>query len=101
MRLMARGYFGRFLAYPTGFEACISRTFLEEEQKAVTLAYGAAGTLLNPLRLWPTHGPVSCLFRRYLTTRSVDAWCKVSRGRVAGCALPTATARHLPSTFPS
>ena len=77
MRMMAKGYFGRYLTYTKGFEEGISLTFPEEEKKTVKFAYGAAEMLLNPLRLWFTRGPISGLFWRYVRTPSVNPWSKV------------------------
>ena len=78
IRMMAKDYVGRYATYVEGFQEGISLTYTEEEKKVVKFAYGAAEMLLNPFRYWLTGTPFSPLFRKFLWTRNISIFSKVT-----------------------
>ncbi|KIW10772.1 hypothetical protein PV08_10071 [Exophiala spinifera] len=68
LRLQSKGYDLRFSTYfgPDGFQEGVSLTVYDELARWEKYAYGCSELIFNPLRYWPTRGPVTPLFRRFM-----------------------------------
>jgi len=70
LRLQALGYNLRFGSYHgDGFKEGVSLTVYDELARWQKYAYGCAEILFHPFRYWPTRGPVTPLFRRFMGSR--------------------------------
>ncbi|KAK1598568.1 glycosyl transferase family group 2-domain-containing protein [Colletotrichum navitas] len=69
LRLQTAGYIIRYGAYTgDGFQEGVSLTVYDELARWEKYAYGCNELLFHPLRFWPTRGPFTPLFRRFLTS---------------------------------
>lgn len=67
LRLQALGYFLRYSTYMAdGFKEGVSLTVYDELSRWTKYAYGCAELLFNPFYYWPTRGPFTPLFRRFM-----------------------------------
>ncbi|EXJ90538.1 hypothetical protein A1O1_03641 [Capronia coronata CBS 617.96] len=70
LRLQAMGYIMRFCTYyGDGFKEGVSLTVYDELSRWEKYSYGCAELLFNPFRYWVTRGPITPLFRRFITSR--------------------------------
>ncbi|KAI1302063.1 glycosyl transferase family group 2-domain-containing protein [Xylaria venustula] len=67
LRLQCAGYTCRFASY-TGeaFQEGVSLTVYDELARWEKYAYGCNELVFHPLRYWPTRGPITPLFRKFL-----------------------------------
>ncbi|KAI3342225.1 glycosyl transferase family group 2-domain-containing protein [Ustulina deusta] len=67
LRLQCAGYSCRFASY-TGdaFQEGVSLTVYDELARWEKYAYGCNELMFHPLRYWPTRGPITPLFRKFL-----------------------------------
>ncbi|RVX68842.1 hypothetical protein B0A52_07497 [Exophiala mesophila] len=69
LRLQALGYDLRFGTYcGEGFKEGVSLTVYDELSRWEKYAYGCAELLFNPFRYWLTRGPITPMFRRFMTS---------------------------------
>ncbi|KIW12161.1 hypothetical protein PV08_09436 [Exophiala spinifera] len=69
LRLQSLGYIIRYSAYyGDGFKEGVSLTVYDELIRWEKYAYGCAELLFHPFHKWPLHGPVTPLFRRFITS---------------------------------
>ncbi|KAK2009219.1 hypothetical protein LZ32DRAFT_430281 [Colletotrichum eremochloae] len=69
LRLQSAGYTIRYGAYTgDGFQEGVSLTVYDELARWEKYAYGCNELLFHPLRFWPTRGPFTPLFRRFVTS---------------------------------
>ncbi|KAF2798522.1 hypothetical protein K505DRAFT_346522 [Melanomma pulvis-pyrius CBS 109.77] len=67
LRLQVNGYIIRLAAWAgEGFKEGVSLTVYDELARWEKYAYGCNELLFHPLRFWPTRGPFTELFRRFL-----------------------------------
>ncbi|KAH6687246.1 glycosyl transferase family group 2-domain-containing protein [Plectosphaerella plurivora] len=67
LRLQTAGYQLRFAAYTgSGFQEGVSLTVYDELMRWEKYAYGVSELLFEPFRRWPTRGPFTPLFRRFI-----------------------------------
>lgn len=67
LRLQTAGYVVRLGAYSgDGFKEGVSLTVYDELARWEKYAYGCNELLFHPLRYWPTKGPFTPLFRRFI-----------------------------------
>jgi len=68
LRLQCNDYIIRLGAWPgcDGFKEGVSLTVYDELARWEKYAYGCNELLFNPLRYWPTRGPLTGLFREFL-----------------------------------
>lgn len=67
LRLQSLGYDLRFSTYcGDGFKEGVSLTVYDELSRWEKYAYGCAELLFHPFRYWPTRGPITPLFRRFM-----------------------------------
>src|SRR4051812_23548905 len=70
LRLQVNGYIIRLAAWAgEGFKEGVSLTVYDELARWEKYAYGCNELLFHPLRAWPTRGPFTPLFRRFLFSR--------------------------------
>lgn len=69
LRLQSASYDLRFSAYfGRGFQEGVSLTVYDELSRWEKYAYGCSELIFHPLRYWPTRGPFTPLFRRFITS---------------------------------
>jgi hypothetical protein len=69
LRLQSKGYDLRFGAYfGRGFKEGVSLTVYDELSRWEKYAYGCSELIFQPFRCWLTHGPVTPLFRKFITS---------------------------------
>ncbi|KAJ9639144.1 uncharacterized protein PV06_09197 [Exophiala oligosperma] len=69
LRLQSLGYVIRYSTYcGDGFKEGVSLTVYDELIRWEKYAYGCAELLFHPFYKWPLHGPVTPLFRRFITS---------------------------------
>jgi len=71
LRLQAAGYIVRFASYTgttAGFKEGVSLTVYDELARWEKYAYGCSELVFNPFRYWFTKGPLTPLFRNFLTS---------------------------------
>ncbi|EPQ28120.1 uncharacterized protein PFL1_04447 [Pseudozyma flocculosa PF-1] len=67
LRLLMKGYVVRWATYSNNqFLEGVSLTADDELNRWQKYAYGCSELVLNPLRKWPTRGPLSPLFKKFL-----------------------------------
>ncbi|KAK5552879.1 hypothetical protein LTR46_008954 [Exophiala xenobiotica] len=68
LRLQSKGYDLRFSTYfgSEGFQEGVSLTVYDELARWEKYAYGCSELIFQPLRYWPTRGPVTPLFRKFM-----------------------------------
>ncbi|KAI0206843.1 glycosyl transferase family group 2-domain-containing protein [Astrocystis sublimbata] len=67
LRLQCAGYSCRFASYTgEGFQEGVSLTVYDELARWEKYAYGCNELMFHPLKHWPTKGPITPLFRRFL-----------------------------------
>ncbi|KAI8953468.1 glycosyl transferase family group 2-domain-containing protein [Xylaria longipes] len=67
LRLQCAGYGCRFASYTgEGFQEGVSLTVYDELARWEKYAYGCNELMFHPLRYWPTRGPITPLFRKFL-----------------------------------
>ncbi|KAI1270584.1 glycosyl transferase family group 2-domain-containing protein [Xylariaceae sp. FL1019] len=67
LRLQCAGYNCRFASYTGGgFKEGVSLTVYDELARWEKYAYGCNELLFHPLRYWPTRGPITPLFRKFI-----------------------------------
>ena len=67
LRLQIRGYIVRFASYTMdGFKEGVSLTVYDELARWEKYAYGCSELIFHPFRYWPTKGPFTPLFRRFM-----------------------------------
>ncbi|GAW17010.1 hypothetical protein ANO14919_064590 [Xylariales sp. No.14919] len=67
LRLQCAGYTCRFASYTgEGFQEGVSLTVYDELARWEKYAYGCNELMFHPLRYWPTRGPITPLFRKFL-----------------------------------
>ncbi|KAI1824602.1 glycosyl transferase family group 2-domain-containing protein [Xylaria intraflava] len=67
LRLQCAGYSCRFASYTgEGFQEGVSLTVYDELARWEKYAYGCNELMFHPLRYWPTRGPITPLFRKFL-----------------------------------
>ncbi|KAI3322452.1 glycosyl transferase family group 2-domain-containing protein [Xylariaceae sp. AK1471] len=67
LRLQCAGYSCRFASYTgDGFQEGVSLTVYDELARWEKYAYGCNELVFNQLRYWPTRGPITPLFRKFL-----------------------------------
>ncbi|KAI1363724.1 glycosyl transferase family group 2-domain-containing protein [Xylaria arbuscula] len=67
LRLQCAGYSCRLASYTgEGFKEGVSLTVYDELARWEKYAYGCNELLFHPLRYWPTRGPITPLFRKFL-----------------------------------
>ncbi|OCT46451.1 Glycosyl transferase family 2 [Cladophialophora carrionii] len=69
LRLQSKGYDLRFSTYfgSEGFQEGVSLTVYDELARWEKYAYGCSELIFNPLIYWPTRGPVTPLFRKFMS----------------------------------
>jgi hypothetical protein len=69
LQLQCAGYILRFASYTgDGFEEGVSLTVYDELARWEKYAYGCNELMFHPFRNWLTHGPITPLFRKFLTS---------------------------------
>ncbi|KAF2138548.1 uncharacterized protein K452DRAFT_301083 [Aplosporella prunicola CBS 121167] len=69
LRLQTVGYVVRLGAYTgEGYKEGVSLTVYDELARWEKYAYGCSELLFHPLRYWPTRGPFTQLFRRFIAS---------------------------------
>ncbi|KAI1085283.1 glycosyl transferase family group 2-domain-containing protein [Whalleya microplaca] len=69
LRLQCAGYDLRFASYTgDGFQEGVSLTVYDELARWEKYAYGCNELMFHPFRYWLTRGPITPLFRRFLTS---------------------------------
>lgn len=69
LRLQAEGYIVRLGAYKNdGFKEGVSLTVYDELARWEKYAYSCNELIFHPLKHWPTAGPLTLLFRTFLTS---------------------------------
>lgn len=69
LRLQVAGYIIRLAAYAgDGFKEGVSLTVYDELARWEKYAYGCNELLFHPLRYWFTRGPITPLFRKFITS---------------------------------
>jgi hypothetical protein len=69
LRLQSASYDLRYAAYfGRGFEEGVSLTVYDELSRWEKYAYGCSELIFQPLRYWPTRGPVTPLFRKFIAS---------------------------------
>ena len=69
LRLQSAGYIVRFANYHGAeFKEGVSLTVYDELARWEKYAYGCNELLFHPLRYWPTRGPFTGLFRRFIAS---------------------------------
>ncbi|ORY65012.1 glycosyl transferase family group 2-domain-containing protein [Pseudomassariella vexata] len=69
LRLQCAGYILRFASYSgEGFEEGVSLTVYDELARWEKYAYGCNELMFHPLRYWLTRGPITPLFRKFMTS---------------------------------
>ncbi|KAI1751675.1 glycosyl transferase family group 2-domain-containing protein [Xylaria castorea] len=69
LRLQCAGYSCRFASYTgEGFQEGVSLTVYDELARWEKYAYGCNELMFHPLRYWPTRGPITPLFRKFLAS---------------------------------
>ena len=69
LRLQTAGYLVRLGAYTgDGFKEGVSLTVYDELARWEKYAYGCSELIFHPLRHWPTRGPLTPLFRRFIAS---------------------------------
>ncbi|KAL2353394.1 glycosyl transferase family group 2-domain-containing protein [Cryomyces antarcticus] len=69
LRLQSTGYLVRLGAYTgQGFKEGVSLTVYDELARWEKYAYGCNELIFHPVRYWFTRGPITPLFRRFLTS---------------------------------
>jgi cellulose synthase/poly-beta-1,6-N-acetylglucosamine synthase-like glycosyltransferase len=77
LRLHESGSHGKFIAYPGHqFGEAVTRIYTEELEKLRRYAFGAAETVLNPIREWEHRGIVKEPWRRFCRSEHVR-WYQV------------------------
>ncbi|KAI1136163.1 glycosyl transferase family group 2-domain-containing protein [Hypoxylon sp. FL0543] len=67
LRLQCAGYDLRFASYTgEGFQEGVSLTVYDELARWEKYAYGCNELLFHPLKHWPTRGPITPLFRKFI-----------------------------------
>ncbi|MCJ1395005.1 hypothetical protein MMC18_007886 [Xylographa bjoerkii] len=67
LRLQSSGYHLRFATYMgQGFKEGVSLTVYDELARWEKYAYGCSELIFHPFRYWPTRGPFTPLFRRFI-----------------------------------
>ncbi|KAI5922713.1 glycosyl transferase family group 2-domain-containing protein [Camillea tinctor] len=67
LRLQCAGYDIRFASYTgDGFQEGVSLTVYDELARWEKYAYGCNELMFHPLKYWPTRGPITPLFRKFL-----------------------------------
>lgn len=67
MKLFMKGYIVRWATYSNSqFTEGVSLAPADEVARLQKYAYGCSEIIFHPLRLWPTHGPFSKLFKTFL-----------------------------------
>lgn len=70
LRLQSSGYILRFATYMgEGFKEGVSLTVYDELARWEKYAYGCSELVFHPFRYWPTRGPFTKLFRRFITSK--------------------------------
>ena len=70
LRLQSAGYDLRFSTYFNGgFQEGVSLTVYDELARWEKYAYGCSELIFQPLKYWPTRGPFTPLFRRFITSK--------------------------------
>lgn len=70
LRLQSAGYLVRLGAYTgRGFKEGVSLTVYDELSRWEKYAYGCSELIFHPLKHWPTRGPFTKLFIRFLTSK--------------------------------
>ena len=70
LRLQTAGYLVRLGGYTgDGFQEGVSLTVYDELARWEKYAYGCSELIFQPLRYWPTRGPFTKLFIRFLTSK--------------------------------
>lgn len=69
LRLQCAGYICRFGSYTgDGFQEGVSLTVYDELARWEKYAYGCNELLFHPLKYWLTKGPITPLFRKFITS---------------------------------
>ncbi|BFZ56764.1 hypothetical protein PYCC9005_003812 [Savitreella phatthalungensis] len=66
MQLQDMGYVVRLATYVDGFREGVSLTLYDEVDRWQKYAYGVSELVFHPIKYWPTRGPFTPLFRRYV-----------------------------------
>ena len=66
MKLQTLGYVVRLAAYNPGYLEGVSLTVYDEITRWEKYAYGCSELIFNPIRYWPTRGPITKLLRTFL-----------------------------------
>lgn len=67
LRLQTNGYVVRLAAYKgDGYKEGVSLTVYDELMRWEKYAYGCSELLFHPIKHWPTRGPLTKLFRRFI-----------------------------------
>lgn len=70
LRLQSASYDVRYSTYfGRGFEEGVSLTVYDELSRWEKYAYGCSELIFHPFAKWPTHGPVTPLFRSFIGSR--------------------------------
>ena len=70
LRLQSIGYIVRFASYMgDGFKEGVSLTVYDELARWEKYAYGCSELIFHPFRYWPTRGPFTKLFRRFIGSK--------------------------------
>lgn len=78
LRVQCAGYITRFATYTgEGFKEGVSLTVYDELARWEKYAFGCNELMFHPLIKWPTHGPITPLFRQFLFS-GIDFPKKVS-----------------------
>ncbi|KAF2748406.1 hypothetical protein M011DRAFT_493770 [Sporormia fimetaria CBS 119925] len=69
LRLQTSGYLVRYAAYKgDGYKEGVSLTVYDELMRWEKYAYGCSELVFQPLKYWPTRGPFTKLFMKFLTS---------------------------------
>jgi hypothetical protein len=69
LQLQCAGYILRFASYTgEGFQEGVSLTVYDELARWEKYAYGCNELVFHPLRYWPTRGPITPLYRKFLVS---------------------------------
>ncbi|KAI0387103.1 glycosyl transferase family group 2-domain-containing protein [Hypomontagnella monticulosa] len=69
LRLQCAGYDLRFASYTgDGFQEGVSLTVYDELARWEKYAYGCNELMFHPLKYWPTRGPITPLFRTFISS---------------------------------
>ncbi|WVQ83998.1 hypothetical protein IAT38_006143 [Cryptococcus sp. DSM 104549] len=79
LRLQMRGWSLRWASYSNGgFQEGVSLTADDELNRWQKYAYGCSELLFQPFRKWPTKGPITPLFHRFVWAESIPLHSKIS-----------------------